>query len=178
MGERMRINKWIIVLIVLIAAVAVYAAIVMTGSGRLYRNGSGTTDLADAMMEYVDNHEQDGYATLNIAEFTNFDWDRMLAFCPQTSSQEVEIALGVKYSKSLDLTSGIIFTKGSEIVYEEMFAMYPDDGDIDMAPIFSILPQNGAFQVFDKSIAIFRCERIYTGSGVDYRYYLTPISEQ
>jgi hypothetical protein len=96
-----------------------------------------------------------------------------LVFENLTSTKDISQALGVNYTKSTDLASGIIFVKGDRIVYDEYYKRY-----LETAPKFFIAPrihddyQSPPYRVFTKDEAVFVCYQIDSYAGP--RYYLDP----
>lgn len=71
---------------------------------------------------FADKHCQDmNVVDVTLSELTDFDWDEALVYSLLMSSKEIEDALGIEYNRPLDLSSGIIFIKNKQIVYEERF---------------------------------------------------------
>ena len=79
-----------------------------------------------SVRKYTNKH---GNAVVSLETLTNFSWDEALYFMYPTSPQEIEDALGVKYTGRIDLVSGLIFVRGGEIVYYELFTSGYDDLD-------------------------------------------------
>lgn len=58
---------------------------------------------------------------INMAEITDFSWDKMLLYQVGMTSSEVSEILDVDFSDSLDLESGMVFVKDNKVVYHESF---------------------------------------------------------
>jgi len=79
--------------------------------------------LSDLIIAEIDRHvDVDGGETqINIAELTNFEWDKMVVFRDPVSQAQISNAIGVDFTGNLNHRNGIIFVRNGEIVYEEMF---------------------------------------------------------
>jgi hypothetical protein len=137
----------------IITIVIFLGVLVLTGCGddKLYKN----------VKVFADKNCQDGnLVEVTLSDLTDFDWDEALVYRLLMSSDAkiIEDALGIKYEKYLDLSSGIIFVKDKVIVYEETF----DLGGFD-PPKFSILAYRNSegkpkVRVFSRD-SIFECYR-------------------
>jgi len=78
--------------------------------------------LSFKITRYMNNNYTGNKIEIELKEFTNFEWDKVLIYEYPTSAQEIVEALGIdKYEGNLDLMSGVIFVKEDKIVYEEIF---------------------------------------------------------
>lgn len=118
-----------------------------------------------------DNYNSNQEITINLSDFTNFDWDTLLIFQYPVSAQDIENAIGVKYEGSLDLTSGMIFVLDGQIVHDEIFK----DDYTNLAP-FLIYPYDSInadlnYNVFTFETALFKCEKVNSKELYGYRLY-------
>jgi hypothetical protein len=54
-------------------------------------------------------------------EITDFAWDRMLLYQVMSSESEISTVLGVDFRGIVDMSSGMVFVKDNEIVYQKLF---------------------------------------------------------
>jgi len=142
-----------------------FAFMLLTGcsiSGELLQNN---------IKSYLDDHDNNQEVSVNLSDFTNFEWDTVLVFQHPVSAQDIENAIGVKYEKSLDLTSGMIFVLDGKIIYDEIFK----DDYTDLAPLL-IYPYDNInadlnYNVFTPVTASFKCEKVNRKDSYGYRLY-------
>ncbi|MCL1792016.1 MAG: hypothetical protein FWG40_11890 [Peptococcaceae bacterium] len=137
---------------VIITLILILEVLILAGCGddnKLYKS----------VRVFADKNCQDGKVVeVALSDLTDFDWDEALVYRLLMSNDAIEDALGIKYEKYLDLSSGIIFVKDKKIVYEETFNLAGFD-----PPKFSILAyrnSNGKpkVRVFSRD-SIFECYR-------------------
>lgn len=88
------------------------------------------SDLNDKLMDAVTEGElnADGYKTIDMAELTDFDWDKMYYFQPNEDQKAISDAIGFRWEGSgVQVGSRrLLFVKGEEVVsfvdyvYEEL----------------------------------------------------------
>ena len=127
--------------------------------------------IADIISEHIDGNFEEKGIVIYFADFTDFQWDKMMIFNYPTSIEEVETALGVEYDNSMDLVSGMIFVRDGEVVYDEIF----EYNYMETASFFAY-PQNKInakpnYRVFLKEDAYFLAIRSENDKGYYYRLY-------
>lgn len=126
---------------------------------------------ADTIMEYVDENYGGNDIVIYLADFTDFQWDKMMIFNYPTSVEEVKSALGVEYDNSMDLVSGMIFVRDNKVVCDEIF----ECDYVETAKFFAY-PQDEIntkpnYRVFLKEEAYFLAIRSENDNGYYYRLY-------
>ena len=121
----------------------------------------------------IDHYQANDSMEIDMTSVTDFDWDIMLVYEHPVTNQDISQALGIKYTKDLDLCYGMIFVKNGKLVYEEKFEF---SGDKFETPFkFKIdIDKNldRHYQVFDKEHAIFNVEEFEFNDSKCY--ILTP----
>ncbi|MBQ6569123.1 MAG: hypothetical protein IJL87_02580 [Clostridia bacterium] len=135
-----------------------------------------TYRLKQTVIDYVNKNGGESITEIDLSELTLFEWDKAMVFKYPTSAQTIEQCLSVKYEKSLDLVSGIIFVSGDKIIYEERFKSNYKGVDA-LPPEFFIyhnadINAKPNYRVFDTKDDIFICEK-NTSDGYTY-YVLKP----
>lgn len=88
---------------------------------------STKTSLSEKIINEIDgNCKINGTCVITMKEITDFKWDKMVVFGVGTSAVEVSQALGLEYTGSTDLMSGMIFVLNNKVVHEELEPYYPE----------------------------------------------------
>lgn len=103
-------KKYAIICLIVIFAIAIGGAVytvLYQDNQRLYRS----------VRSYVNRH---GNSVVSLGSMTDFRWEKALYFKHPTSHQEIEDAIGIRYTGETDLIAGLIFVNEGEIVYYEL----------------------------------------------------------
>ncbi len=80
--------------------------------------------LYDRVKDFADKRScENGNVDVALSDLTDFDWDKAVVYVDLMLGKEIEDAVGIKYDKTLDMSSGIVFVKDKKIVYEEDFSV-------------------------------------------------------
>jgi uncharacterized lipoprotein NlpE involved in copper resistance len=153
--------------IILNILLAVLGVLILTGCK------NNDNKLYSSAKAYIDKNCDNGSANVILSDLTDFDWERALVFEYPTTQKEIEDAIGIKYTKSLDLVSGIIFVKEGKIVYDETFSK-----DFDGKSEFFVYANIGStnrpkLKVFGSG-AVFKCGK-EKSKQYGYHYWLESI---
>ena len=124
---------------------------------------------------HVANNQKD---IIRLADYTPFDWDKVMVFKWPTGASDVERELGVECHISryaFDLSSGIIFVKDNKIIHYEIFAI-----DYNKGAKFTIYPVADLYdftdqRVFQKEDAVFSTSCFGRSDG-SLGYTLYPLN--
>ena len=133
-------------------------------------NSGDDHKLYSRVKDFADKRScENGNVDVALSDLTDFDWDKAVVYewLSSNNTKEIEDAIGAKYDKYLDMSSGIIFVKNGKIVYEERFVF--DYSSLDPKVKFFIDPykngdSNKKIRVFTRD-AVFECWK----SGSDNR---------
>ena len=130
---------------------------------------------------YNENKNENENLYIAVSDFTDFEWDRFIVFTPSVTTKEVSEALGVNYNRYLDISAGIVFINGDEIVYEEIFKT--NENFNNKPSPFIIYPhsknatERPKYKVFTKEEAEFECIQTYHGNNYYYHMLFHVLKE-
>ena len=132
--------------------------------------------LQESIITFSEENYDKDEVTIDLSEFTWFEWDQAIVFRSPISAQIIEESLNVEYNKSPDLVSGIVFVCNNQVVYEEFFESTYNGID-ELPPRFSIYHSSNInaeprYKVFTATDDVFRCTK-KESSGYSY-YVLIP----
>ncbi len=131
--------------------------------------------VADSIRKYLNTIDAGVTVEVKMTDFTSFEWDKVLIFNYPVTNKDINIALGVNFTGSTDLTNGMIFVKDDEIVHYEYFDYTYDGPGKFMIYSQLDLVGNPNYRVFLSDEAVFSGSKKYTESNFLY-YRLYPIS--
>ena len=117
---------------------------------------------------------------IDLNNYTNFEWDKVLVFRRTIGRKEIEEALGATLNFpdiKLDLSSGMVFAKNGKIVHYEIFPF-----TYNKAPTFTLYPyadeeEVEKIHVFSEKEAVFHVSRIGREDG-KICFLLFPLTEE
>jgi len=103
----------------------------------------------------VSSHVREyGESIITLAELTDFEWEQAVYFSKTANQIDIYEAVGVMYGGSMDLTRGIIFVNGGEIVYNEYFPWRGYGMSVHMYPVRltmeTKIPSDADVKVFER----------------------------
>lgn len=140
------------------------------------------TPVADSIKSYMDSVGFNKETYVKIADFTSFEWERVLIFNHPTTNEQINKLLGVEFTGSTDLMNGMIFIKDDEIVHYEYFDYsYADEVTSDQFMIMARKAKMAGqtnndppYRVFSLDDAVFRATLTDNGSRCYYKLYQYP----
>ncbi len=191
-------KKKIIISVVCLILVAAVAA----GAVFAVNHFKGGKTVADKVSEHYDDLDKETFS-INLADYTDFDWDFVLIYRFPITAEEISNTIGVEYTTEHDLESGMIFIKTAasqtdgeegttegttaeetasdssqrfEIVYEETFVTdFENPYEFVIYPYTNLNSANKA-RLFPKEQAVFNGKKImFEGEA---RYLFVPDDAQ
>ncbi|TCK93205.1 hypothetical protein EDC19_1395 [Natranaerovirga hydrolytica] len=133
------------------------------------------TNISNQIINYIDENGMDNNSCIfSMNDITRFEWDRMLIYQVGSSNIEISDALNVEYKDSVDLVSGIIFVKDSNIVYQEKIPYNPEKPDKLSLYVGSIFGEDN-YATFTPSNAFFKGVKSVGTENVYYQ--IRPVND-
>ncbi|MCL2024410.1 MAG: hypothetical protein FWG78_01335 [Coriobacteriia bacterium] len=123
--------------------------------------GCNKHPLESRIVRYAERNHTGEYLEINLADFTDFEWDRAVVYAHPVTKAEIEEALGIECDILFDLQSGIIFAHNGKVMYDEVFKqkyrgidpvvasfLMHHNQDVNKTPRFRVLtPQDAIFEL-------------------------------
>lgn len=109
-----RMKKYLVIIVCILLVIA-SAAVIGTVIQERNKVSNQICDVIER--KCADQNE----CQINMAEITNFSWDKMLLYQVGMTRSQVSEILDVEFSYELDMESGMVFVKDNKVVYHESF---------------------------------------------------------
>lgn len=107
-----------------------------------------------------------GKEPFSLADVTNFDWDRAVAFEFPADLKELEEAAGAKIDFDYDVSSGIIFINRGKIVFKDIYDMNPES------------PPSVGYELTNKHLSVYEKDTlVYVEKHEDAVYFIKKQTE-
>lgn len=132
-----------------------FIPIVVVILGLIYINQSKSNGISKKIVDLIDIRTSNNtICVFNMSEVTDFKWDKMLIYDLGCSNFEISKALGVEYTETVDLMTGLVFVYENKIVFREQVPYNPEhplklrysvnDNNNDEKLSYRLLPQKNA----------------------------------
>ena len=102
-----------------------------------------------------------GKESFCLADVTDFEWDRAVAFEFPAYLEDIEEMAGIKTTFKYDLSGGIIFVNNGKIVFKDVSEMNPEN------------PSSISYELNDKHLSVYKKDTlVYIEKYDDVFYYV------